>query len=326
MSSAFLEYTPLLVPSFSSKGNLLIDNGGQLESDNYSLLKVLDYRVTNKYLISAYDCYYGFLPKSPEDYPVADFLFVDSGGYETNGSFESNEINKFNYRVNQWDYDKMKDVYKRFVECESFSNSMLIFSSFDTQGSLEEQVNNAQLLKEEFPDAIIDFLIKLGSGSVADLIGELVEQKEKLNHFSIIGFTEKELGDTVRERLINLWRLRQGLSHIGWNGSIHLFGGLEPNLAGLYYLAGADIFDGLSWQRIRYRDSSTLFNTKHYNIGINENANKLEMMIDNISVLREIERELLLKSVDRETLSSQMIECLHTGENQTIQHIWEEVK
>lgn len=59
---------PLLVPSFSSKGNLFILNGeGQYVSDNYELLQTLDVRVSKSYLISAYDIYYGFMPKEPED-------------------------------------------------------------------------------------------------------------------------------------------------------------------------------------------------------------------------------------------------------------------
>lgn len=48
---------PLLIPSFSSKGNLFIrnDKEGTYTSDNYSLLEELGVRVSKCYLISAYD-------------------------------------------------------------------------------------------------------------------------------------------------------------------------------------------------------------------------------------------------------------------------------
>lgn len=49
-----IEYAPLfplLVPSFSSKGNLLIpQSDGTYRSDNYSLLQSLDTRISKLYL------------------------------------------------------------------------------------------------------------------------------------------------------------------------------------------------------------------------------------------------------------------------------------
>ena len=83
--SNFAPLFPLLVPSFSSKGNLLLRQpDGTYISDNYSLLQKLDSRVSKSYLVSAYDVYYGLMPRNPHDMPETEYLFIDSGGYETN--------------------------------------------------------------------------------------------------------------------------------------------------------------------------------------------------------------------------------------------------
>ena len=108
----FSPLIPLFVPSFSSKGNLLIPRKDETYvSDNYDLLQVLDVRVSNSYLLSAYDVFYGFMPQDPNDWPYTDYLFIDSGGYEINDTYDLSERNKFNYNVFDWDIDKMKQVY-----------------------------------------------------------------------------------------------------------------------------------------------------------------------------------------------------------------------
>ena len=82
----FNPLVPLLIPSFSSKGNLLIPcQDGKYVSDNYDLLQVLDVRVSNSYLVSAYDIFYGYMPQDPKEWPNTDYLFIDSGGYEIGG-------------------------------------------------------------------------------------------------------------------------------------------------------------------------------------------------------------------------------------------------
>ena len=64
----FAPLFPLLVPSFSSKGNLLLpQSDGKYISDNYSLLQEMDLRVSKSYLISAYDIYYGLMPQNPNE-------------------------------------------------------------------------------------------------------------------------------------------------------------------------------------------------------------------------------------------------------------------
>lgn len=280
--------SPLLIPSFSSKGSLfLYKDNNTVVSDNYDLLNILAIQVCKAYLLSAYDIYYGYLPTNPDEWPDVEYLFLDSGGYEISDSFETSERNKYNYKVNAWDETKMCEVYRNAVSCRKFKNSKIVLSTYDLTGPFETQLNAAIEMVNTFPDACINFIIRI-SFPFEDLLSGIKRNIDSIQKISIIGLTEKELGDTVRQRLINLITLKELLIESNWNGSIHIFGGLDPNLSILYYVAGADIFDGLSWQRIRYSQNSSLYNPEEYNITWNEHENKLMMMYNNLAFLNQL--------------------------------------
>ncbi len=47
----------------------------------------------------------------------------------------------------------------------------------------------------------------------------------------------------------NIAKLRKALDKAGLNIPLHVFGSLDTVTTPLYFLAGADIFDGLTWLR-----------------------------------------------------------------------------
>ena len=289
---SFTPLFPLLVPSFSSKGNLLLpQTSGEYISDNYSLLQALDMRVSTAYLVSAYDIYYNYMPQNPNDLPETQYLFIDSGGYEVSDSFDLSERNKFNYRVLPWDKDKMKEIYCRVVNCQKFKNTSIILSSYDTMGPIELQLAEALYLVNDFPNAVIDFIIK-GCNPIEDILSNISDFKSSLESIFVIGFAEKELGYTIQDRLLNLIKVKRQLTAYGWQGHIHVFGGLEPNLAKLYYIAGADIFDGLSWQRMYYRNGASIYNPKAFCVSLPEHENKFLMMVDNLWIIQNVSNNL----------------------------------
>jgi hypothetical protein len=59
--------------------------------------------------------------------------------------------------------------------------------------------------------------------------------------------------------MLNIAKLRIGMHSSGVEKPIHLFGSLDPITTPLYYLSGADIFDGLSWLRFMFDNSNTLY-------------------------------------------------------------------
>lgn len=312
--NGFNPLIPLFVPSFSSKGNLLIPyKNGTYVSDNYDLLQVLDIRVSNSYLVSAYDVFYGFMPQDPNDWPYTDYMFIDSGGYEITDSYDLSERNKFNYNVFPWDIDKMKQVYRTITSCPKFSNTTLILSSYDLPGPFREQLDAALKLAIDFPKNLINFIIK-PAFSFEHLLEEIQTNIEDLRGIPVLGLTEKELGDTIQKRLSNLISLKKILTSLDWNGKIHIFGGLEPGLSVLYFFAGADIFDGLSWQKMRYHTNSTLWDPFKYNISRDEFENKYLMMLDNLSELRDLSTELSCEIKNRPTKMVRLEELLRKSD------------
>jgi len=170
----------------------------------------------------------------------------------------------------------------------------------------------------------VNFIIKI-TFPFEQLLDEIKGNVNELQKIQIIGLTEKELGNTVKEKLLNLISLKKLLMSLEWNGKIHIFGGLEPSLSKLYYIAGADIFDGLSWQRMRYRTNSTLYDPFSYDISYNEYENKYIMMMDNLMVLQELTNSLACK-FDLRTEKMDALEKLIQTDNYIVQNIFAEME
>ncbi|MBD3561850.1 hypothetical protein H6S82_23825, partial [Planktothrix sp. FACHB-1355] len=92
-------------------------------------------------------------------------------------------------------------------------------------------------------------------------VNSLIKNAHNLASFSILGITEKELGETLLERCQNLLRIRAALQEQGLQTPIHIFGCLEPLTVISYFLCGADIFDGLSWLRFAFVDGLATYHS-----------------------------------------------------------------
>jgi hypothetical protein len=77
--------------------------------------------------------------------------------------------------------------------------------------------------------------------------------------FAVIGVTEKEIGNSILNRMLNVARLRRALDCLHPDMPIHIFGSLDTISTYLYFLAGADIFDGLTWLRYAFLDGDTIY-------------------------------------------------------------------
>src|SRR5258706_4513248 len=71
--------TPLVVPSFSSKGF----------PEVIKILETLEEKITECVLVSAYDCHY---QKVPRNIQFPEFVFLDSGGYECSVDTELSDL------------------------------------------------------------------------------------------------------------------------------------------------------------------------------------------------------------------------------------------
>ena len=246
--------TPLLVPSFSSKG-FGADASGI--SETREIVRTAEEYLTDSMLVSAYDIHHGHI-----DYPksaLTNIVIVDSGGYETSDLLDMSAT--FHQSVSPKDWDEAKlfsvlDAWPPFAPA--------IFVSFDDSHaplSLRDQIERARRMAARYPRQLHAFLAKPETkGQQYVQMGNLLASVRELAGFHVIGVTEKELGNSAIERMKQLASLRLALDEADMeNVPIHVFGSLDPVSVCLYFLAGAEIFDGLTWLRYAYLDGMAVY-------------------------------------------------------------------
>jgi len=209
-------------------------------------------------LVSGYDIHYGYTPKLNILSNITDLTFIDSGGYETSQDHDLSTVNKYIRPAQDWKTAHYKEVLSSWPK-----QIPAVFVSFDNgfrYKKLEKQIISAKKLFAEHPDQLFDFLLKPDSKKEPYLrIEKVLKNIEELKVFPIIGFTEKDMGESLMARMTFLARARQAFDEAGISSPIHIFGSLDPLSSWLYFLAGAEIFDGLTWLRYGYIDGSCLY-------------------------------------------------------------------
>lgn len=272
--------TPMVVPSFSSKGFIDIDN----------IHRMLNKYIINSKLISAYDLYYKNI--SSEDIYGSEILFLDSGGYESKNYFQTSNIFISEYKTLEWNENKYEDVIRNI---KPISDIIIINYDFE-KDKTENQILFAQRLFSNYDYLYKDFLIKPDDSKGMINIEEYIANIEKLSTFDILGFTEKELGESIKQRLENLLKIRVALINLEIDKPIHILGCLDPISIWLYFLFGADIFDGLSWLRYAYSETGEAIYNSNNNLlkycEYNLYESNLMMYYSNIKYLQNLNFEM----------------------------------
>jgi hypothetical protein len=241
--------TPLLLPSFSSKGFPQVRQ----------VMDLMAEFITSPILISAYDVYYRFIPRKIR---FSQLMFLDSGGYEARIDHDLSETYGKIHKPKPWN----KRFHERVLASWA-SRWPTIAVSFDSPTQfvpLSKQIKNAEDLRGNYQDFLWEFLVKPESPKDLILpIEKLLTKVARLRGFAVIGLTEKELGDSVFAAMTNIARLRAALDLAGLAIPIHIFGSLDPLTTILYFLAGAEIFDGLTWLRFGYHDGNTIYSQNY---------------------------------------------------------------
>lgn len=250
---------PLIIPSLSSKGFPIVD--GLSEVADVLVLGHTDMR--EAVLVSAYDLHHGYLRDVDEmfdshtysqtPFGTPELLVVDSGGYELSADFETGEVSRGPREPRPF----TKKDYETLVDRLPESANVLIVSHDapeECRPSYSEQRAAAQEFFAARPQFRSNFLLKPQARERYIQPVALVPEMGNLRVFDVLGVTEKELGDSILERLVCLSRLRSMLDGEGLNKlPIHVFGGLDPLLTPLYFMCGAEIFDGLSWLKYAFQ-------------------------------------------------------------------------
>lgn len=282
--------TPLLVPSFSSKGFRKNKNG---RSEVWDVFANTAEFLTEALLVSAYDIYYKHLPR-PNRFPYSPTITIlDSGGYEVGPEYDFSAVYRYDHKVERWGLRQLKTVLDSWPE-----RIPAVFVSFDKVSagkSLTRQASEARTLFDRYPGHLHNFLMKPSKqfrGSLRDTIRGSQAALKQLRGFHIIGVAEKELGPSMLERMETLATLRRMLDEEGIRSPVQVFGALDPLSSCLYLLAGAEIFDGLTWLRFAYSNGQCTYLPSHgVQMGLDQEDDFLvsKILSDNYSAIRKLQ-------------------------------------
>ena len=289
--------TPLLIPSFSSKGfnfqKKEISGEKKKVSELYEVILVCKELLTESMLVSAYDLYYGFLP-DPSMFHCTEFTIIDSGGYETSNSYDFSGINRSPHDINSWKPDFLEEVILNWPE--EFPAILVNYDHGQERLPLSDQISKAKIFfKKCGSGKFCDFLIKPETEDQNFIKIDSVQKKVyELHSFDIIGVTEKEIGNSILERMINIHKIREALNAANLDRPIHIFGSLDPITSILYFFAGAEIFDGLTWLKFSYHNGIAMYNHNYAvlneEIGIHtkDTSVKIKSLTGNINYLDKL--------------------------------------
>ena len=256
--------TPLLIPSLSSRasGPVPFQSSPALAPKltpcsiihSESLISGID----ESLLISAYDIHHEFLFDSNafrcgfrhSRYAQPRLLFIDSGWYEKSGSSPDKQFGETHYKSKQWEESEYRCTIDNLDD-----DVRPIVVSWDHFGSYPEQIAAGQDFFGDRNSIASTMLLKPPNNTGVHEFDKFSGKDfANLRAFDVIGITEREIGETVLDRLMNIAGLRRHLDEAGVESPIHIFGGLDPLYTPLYFAAGGELFDGLGWLRYAYRE------------------------------------------------------------------------
>lgn len=288
--------TPLLIPSFSSKGFARSKQDGKSEIGK--ILATASEFVTEVFLISAYDIFYKNL-LAPSDLSFTpEMIFVDSGGYETSTDCDYSSVIDPVSNPEPWTTDRLETVFDNWP-----GHIPAVFVSFDhpdERKPFAAQVADARKLFLKHRQHLKLLLLKPETKTqrtLRETINSAVSKVSELGSFDIIGVTEKELGRTMLDRMFQIAKLRRAMDEVGVQAPLHIFGALDPLSVCLYYISGAEIFDGLSWLRYGYKDGLCIYTHNlgvvDYGLHVRDDFVRSRAITDNYYTLQSLQQRLL---------------------------------
>jgi len=274
--------TPLLVPAFSSRADPYIQR----------ILKFMEEFIVGPILISAYDVYY---KRSIKDTTYPNAIFLDSGGYEYSKDFDISEVYYFKDKPKKWNiklYGEVLNFWPRNIP------TIAICYDYNKKGmSIDKQISSAKNFFKGKSYFLSDILLKPENKKLGIIeVDSVINQVDSLKDFDIIGFTEKEIGDSVLDRMTNIAKLRIAMGKANMNRPIHIFGSLDPISAPLYFVSGADIFDSLTWIRFSYFKGMAIYQNNYAILKqpLDYKTERLisQSFVDNIRILKFLQMQM----------------------------------
>lgn len=276
---------PLIVPSFSSKGFANIK----------AIMKSLSEYITESSLISLYDIHHGHINRRNN---FAELLFYDSGGYEATVDTDLSDARRISTRPKAW---SRRDYIAALKKLNFPAETTHVLVNYDHPRSrlpYEKQIERAKkdfhsIGSEEF---VSEILFKPEKGSEYLEVSKIIGLLDQPSEFDVIGFTEKELGASTLERMLAIARIRLALDKVEDNKPIHVFGALDPISVPMYFVAGADIFDGLTWLRYALHEGRAIYIQNYVNLtgslDSKQSMAETKTWVDNISSMHKLQLQM----------------------------------
>src|SRR5258708_17499863 len=202
--------TPLLVPSFSSKGFPQVRQ----------LIDIMSEYITECTLISAYDAHYKLIKKQ---YSFCDVIFLDSGGYEASVDFDFSDAKRGDHRTRNWPHSFYQRAFKALKLPKTTTYAIISYDNPKARLRTGKQIERATQDFKSLSSAafVSELLIKPYSPAKAGVpqasfldIESIEKHASQLSEVQIIGVPEKKLGPSMLERMINIARIRRPLSKL----------------------------------------------------------------------------------------------------------------
>ena len=232
--------TPLLVPSFSSCGFPQV-------ASIYDLMKDKLYGVC---LVSAFDIASSRIPQDVTD--EVNLVLIDSGMYEARNTGSRHIVDRLSEANGDWARQEYLTIARHI---DAGANVILV--NYDGVESVEQQIRQASEDFSHAPHTASDFLFKPESPTQLVNVAKFARHAYELEQFNIVGVTAREAGDSLAQRCSTIVMLRDALSDADLNLPIHVFGAISPLEVLTYSFCGADIFDGLSWLRLKFGENGS---------------------------------------------------------------------
>ena len=243
-------------------------------------------------LVSAYDLHYKKI-KLPFDFP--SLIFLDSGGYEASKDQELSDFGEKDHVSQPWT-QAMHEA--QIAAWPTSVPSVLISYDYPKERlPIRNQIERAKGMAPGREGFLREILLKPGNpGQTLLQIPDIIKNVHGLEEFDVIGVTEKEVGKSIIERMKNIAQLRRALDKANMETPIHVFGSLDTVTTPMYFLAGADIFDGLTWLRFAFYNGQTIYKHNYgamkYGVGTRAKDIDLRCWNDNYYYMREMEMEM----------------------------------
>ena len=245
LAGSEVQRTPLLIPSFSSKGF----------PDVKKTVEYCSELIDGPTLVSAYDLHYGHIAPPFE---FASTIFLDSGGYEASKDTELSDFGAIEHKPKVWTQEMHEEELSKWA-----ATVPSVFISYDHPKHrlpIEGQIARANAMAPGRSNFVREILIKPEKKTHTLLnVKSIVNNIHALGTFGVIGITEKEIGNSILDRMKNIALIRKELTKASFDTPIHVFGSLDTISTPLYFLAGADIFDGLTWLRFAFMEGKTVY-------------------------------------------------------------------